>query len=171
MINHDRDDTELGWISDPSDEVVEQAFAALRQTSVPQVPPPEVIAATVEALRALDITQKTSRFQRKRQIMFRIAGLSSAAAVIVAALTATLWVFHQNGPVGFAQVVERVQKSKTVSFVIKQKLGQKPELETKMYIEGEQFRYEIPDILTLIVDANRRQGIELYSGVKVAKRM
>jgi outer membrane lipoprotein-sorting protein len=104
--------------------------------------------------------------------MFRIAGFSSAAAaVIVAALAATLWIFHQNGPRGFAQVVERVQKSKTVSFVIKQKLGQQPELETKMYIEGEQFRYEIPDILTLIVDANRRQGIELYPNVKVAKRM
>jgi outer membrane lipoprotein-sorting protein len=103
--------------------------------------------------------------------MFRIAGFSSAAAVIVAALTATLWIFHENGPRGFAQVVERVQKSKTVSFVIKQKLGQKPELETKMYIEGERFRYEIPDILTLIVDANRRQGIEFYPNVKVAKRM
>ncbi|HEV2948236.1 MAG TPA: hypothetical protein VGX70_12730 [Gemmataceae bacterium] len=104
--------------------------------------------------------------------MFRIAGFSSAAAaVIVAALAATLWIFHQNGPRGFAQVVDRVQKSKTVSFVIKQKLGKQPELEAKMYIEGEQFRYEIPDILTVIVDANRHQGIELYPSVKVAKQM
>jgi len=102
--------------------------------------------------------------------MFRIAGFSSVAAAVMFLHWPPLLDFHHNGPSGFAQVVERVQKSKTV-FFIKQKLGQKPELDEKRCISRRNNSATNPRHPDADCGCQSAPGIELYSGVKVAKRM
>ena len=59
--------------------------------------------------------------------MFRILRYSTgAAAALVAVVAGTIWLMDRNASVSFAQVVNNVQQAKSVSFVVKQKLGNQP---------------------------------------------
>ena len=102
--------------------------------------------------------------------MFRIARYgAAAAAVLLAVLAGALWLLDRSASTSFADVVENVKKAKSMSFVLRQKIGDQPEIEAKMFIQGNLMRYEIPDVTTMIVDPDSKKGVELDPHHKVAR--
>ncbi len=71
----------------------------------------------------------------------RPAKLAAAAAIIIAVLIG----IHQFGgsTPAFAEVIENVVSAKSVSFVMKQKLGIQPAFVCRMYIQGEKIRMDM----------------------------
>ena len=93
--------------------------------------------------------------------MFRIARFgAAAAAVMLAVLAGAFWLLDRSASMSFAKMVENVKKAKSVSFVVKQKIGDQPELESKMFIRGNFIRYETPSE-TGIIHLDQKKGREL----------
>ena len=65
---------------------LEQATIEMRATVVSHGPPEELIASTIEALELSNQPNEIRRIER-RKIMFRIAGISSIAAAVVASFS------------------------------------------------------------------------------------
>lgn len=110
--------------------------------------------------------------------MFRILRYSTgAAAALVTVVAGTIWLMDRNASIGLAQVVDNVQRAKSVSFVLKQKLGNQPELESRMFLQGEFFRYELNGpppmgtMLITIVNGNERKGLQLDVSRKIATKI
>jgi outer membrane lipoprotein-sorting protein len=156
----------------PEGDLLERATAALRDTGGPAGPPPGVAASTLQALRALDTPPDTIRLLERRKLMFRIARYSGAAAALVAAVVAaSLWLIDRTAQFTFAQVVDNVRRAKSVQFTLVQKVGNGPELKGEMFIQGDRFRYDIPDWVTWIVNGKERKGLELSPERKVARNL
>jgi len=110
--------------------------------------------------------------------MFRILRYSTGAvAALVAVVAGIVWIMDHNASISFAQVVNNVQKARSVSFVLKQKLGNQPEFESRMFIQGDFFRHELsgpPPIgimLITIVNGNERKGLHLDVSRKIATKI
>ena len=151
-------------------DVLDEATAALRDARIPDGPSPQLAASTVEAMltskTALDVIRRTQR----RIIMFRIVRYgAAAAAVLLALLAGALWLLDRTASMSFADMVENVKKAKSVSFVLKQKLGNQPELKSKMLIQGNLLRYEVAGAITMIVNVEEKKGLELDSYHKTAR--
>jgi hypothetical protein len=74
--------------SQPADDLLEQAVAALRSTPVPAGPSAELVAATTHALQQAGSESQRGRQPSRRKLMVRIARLGSiaAAATVLLAL-------------------------------------------------------------------------------------
>ena len=158
-------------MNQPERDVLEQATAALRDARFPDGPPPQLIASTIENLQTSNPAPDVIRRIQRRKFMFRFARYGAAAAVLLAVLAGAFWLLDRSASTSFADMVENVKKAKTVSFVMKQKFDDQPELQTKMYVKGNLMRYEISDTVTLIVDLDRTKGLELDPVHKVARSM
>jgi outer membrane lipoprotein-sorting protein len=160
----------IGHNQQPEPARLEQALEALRSTPVPEGPSPDLVASTLGALQPHVAPAGMARTHERRRLMFRIAGYSGVAATVLAlGGLAGFCVFCLTPALTFAEVVQNVKDAKTVSFTVKQKLGNQPELESKMGIRGDIIRYELADALIMIVDTSKRKGIELDLTRKVAK--
>jgi outer membrane lipoprotein-sorting protein len=163
----------------PELDVLDQAVAGLRNVHVPDGPTAQLRASTVEALHALTSPPDTIRLPTRRKLMFRIIRYGAvAAAVVLIALAGVLALIDRHASRGFAQVVDNVNKAKSVSFVVKQKIGDQPELESRVFIQGDMFRYEIfgpppleGALLIMIVDGSQRKGLQLDTHRKIATRL
>ncbi|HEV8059243.1 MAG TPA: hypothetical protein VGP68_05200, partial [Gemmataceae bacterium] len=151
----------------PVDDVLERALAALRATQGAEGPPARVMASTIEALHDLDQTPDIVRLPERRNRMFTVLRYSGAAAVLMIAVA--LWSLDRNAGLTFAQVIENVQKAKSVRFELHQKLGSQPEFETRMALQGDMARFEIPDLLVMTMDTKLNKGLELDLHRKVAR--
>jgi len=150
-------------------DVLDRATTALQDAQIPEGPPPRLVASTVEALQASDTPPVILRFQERHKRMFRILRYSgAAAAILLAVLAGAFWLLDRSAPFSFAQVVENVKKAKTVSFVVKQKFGDQPELEIKMSLQGSLLRYDLQGMLTILYDTNARTGLQLDVHRKIA---
>jgi hypothetical protein len=67
-------------------DLFEQAVAALRTTPIPAGPSAELVACTTQALRQADAAPEQGRQPSRRNLMFRIARLSSIAGAAVVLL-------------------------------------------------------------------------------------
>ena len=103
--------------------------------------------------------------------MIRIAGFSGmAAGIALAVLVLGSFLFiDPNRSYVFGDVIENVQKAKSVIFTNKQKIGNQPEFEFIWYIHGDKFRIEMPDVMAQIVDLKQKKGIQLNMVKKTAK--
>lgn len=95
--------------------------------------------------------------------MFRIARYSSAlaAGLLIAAFLAALALMDHTTQSAFAGVVETVKQASSVTFKNKQKIGTGPALEVKGYLQGTQFRWEIPGVLAIVASFSDRSIVEL----------
>jgi outer membrane lipoprotein-sorting protein len=160
-----------GHNQQPEPARLEQGIEALRSTPVPDGPSRDLMASTLAALESHVAPPSTIRTHERRQLMFRIARYSGIAAAVLtlAGLAGFLWLFDRTAALTFADVVQKVKNAKTVSFTVKQRLGNQPELESKMSIRDDIIRYELADVIIMIVDTSKRKGIELDLTRKVAK--
>jgi outer membrane lipoprotein-sorting protein len=153
-------------------DLLGQAIEALRRAPVPDRLPPGLSASTIRALQEATKPPVIVRLSERRHFMFRMVRYATAAAAMVlVALAGVLALLHSTHSLTFAQVVENVKKAKTVTFVVKQKLGSQPELECKMAMEGDMIRIELSNLLITIVNTNQRKGLELDVGRKVASKI
>jgi outer membrane lipoprotein-sorting protein len=158
--------------------ILDRATQAMRAVPTPAGPPADVVARALEALNAASISPDIVRLRERRKLMFRILRYSTGAvAGLLAIVAGTIWLMDRNASVSFAQVVDNVQKAKSVSFVLKQKLGGQPELESRMFIQGDFFRYELDGpppmgtMLIMIVNGNERKGLQLDVARKIATKI
>lgn len=150
-------------------DALEKALAALRSAASSDLPPASVTASTIELLQKLDQDPGVVRIPERRRRMFTALRYGSLAAVLTIAIS--LWTIDRNAGVTFAQVIENVQKAKSVRFELKQKLGSQPELNSRMSLEGDKVRYEIQDAVIFVMDTRQKKGLELYVPVKVAREL
>jgi hypothetical protein len=156
--------------NDKANDVLDRALTALREAPIGS-PSPELLDSAIEALQARSRGSQTRPFRAPSSVQSRLIRFGVAAAVLLAALAGGLWLIDRSASISFAQVVEKVSKAKSVSFVLRQKLGHQPELDSRMFIRGDILRYEIADMLVLIIDAAQRTGLELDVPRKIAKHL
>ena len=149
-------------------DVLDLATIALRDTSIPDGPPSQLTASTVEALQSARFPPDVVRLHERKQKMFRLFRYSSAAAAValVAILGSWLFLMDRTASLAFADVVENVKNAKSVTFVIKTPTvirgTKKGILQQKVYIQGDAYRMEIPSARWLPGGAGRaapRDGI------------
>ncbi len=156
----------------PGIDVVECAAELLRNVRIPAGPPPQLMASTVEALQTADRSPDAVRPRDKRISMIRIARYSgTAVAAMLAIVAGAMWIVGHNASVTWAQVVDNVNKARTVSFVVKQKSSSQPEIEARLSLRGSVLRYEIADAMVMIMDTDSRKGLELDVGRKIARKV
>ena len=141
-------------------DILDRATAALRDTPIPAGPPPQLAASTT--LKLENLATSPNRLPRRNRVVtiVRYCRLLPPPSCLVVVAVA-FWLIDRNATFTFAQVVDNVTKAKSVSFVVHQKIGKQPELETRMFIRGDVVRYEIADFATIIMDWNKRKGLEL----------
>ena len=172
-------------------DVLDLATIALRDTSIPDGPPSQLTASTVEALQSASISPDVVRLHERKQKMFHLFRYSSAAAAValVAVLAGWLILIDRTAPLAFADVVENVKNAKSVSFVIKIPTviqgTKKGVLQQKFYIQGDAYRMEIPSaqdgfqvapdappLMTVFVaDWKRKNAMQFDYTTKTAKKI
>jgi outer membrane lipoprotein-sorting protein len=132
----------------PTRDILDQAAEALRNTAVPAGPPKDLVRETLARLRSEEHTGEANRLRERRRIMFRIArygGLAAAAAALIVVL-GSLWLMNQTAAPAFADVVAKVQKAKSVTFRMTQKLmPHSRSIPAKWYLQGDSMRMELLD--------------------------
>ena len=81
--------------------------------------------------------------------MFRILRYSSlaTAALVLVALVVSFFLIDHHAGLAFADMVQKVQEAKSVTFRCKQKLTpQSPTLEQRWYMQGDGVRLEMPGV-------------------------
>jgi outer membrane lipoprotein-sorting protein len=166
---------------------LERAIAALRDAPVPDGPPPELVASTVEALQP-PTPPHVAGVSQRRKLMFQFARYSGIAAALtfVAALGGWLVLMDRTASVAFADVVKNVAEAKSVTFVIKIPTviqgTTRGVLQQKFYIQGDGYRMEIPSaqeggqapadappvVMAMIADWKQKKAIMLDYTTKTA---
>jgi len=178
----DRDDRRPG-------DVLDRATEALRDAPVPDGPPPQLGASTVEALKSSKTPPDVVRREQRRKLMSRIAryGAAVAAAALLVVLVGYFWFTDRGAGFAFADVIENVRKAESVSFVLKQKLGGQPVITARMYIQGQGFRMDMvgvegvnqeaaeklkkfPALVSFIADVTKKEQLQLDHVRKTATR-
>lgn len=103
-------------------EIVEAAFAALRETSIPDGPSPEVFSAILEAGSISETDLLPITRHRRRITMKRTAKIAVVAAVLVGVWISFSYVNTDRSPsAAFAEVCEQIRQARTVSWTQVQK--------------------------------------------------
>ncbi len=131
---------------EPLPDIVDQAAEALRNTAIPAGPPDDLVQETLARVGTEERTWEANRLRERRRIMFRIArygGLAAAAVAGIVAL-ASLWLIDRSAAPAFADVITKVQKAKSVTFHVTQKLTpQSPTVHSKWYLQDDDIRIEL----------------------------
>lgn len=152
----------------PTRDILDQAAEALRNTTVPTGPPEDLVRETLARLRSEERTWEANRLRERRRIMFRFArygGLAAAAAAVL--VFCSLWLVDRSAAPAFADVVANVQKAKSVTFRLTQKLTpQSPTIPAKWYLQGDNIRIELLDpqgkvFEAFVADYRNKKGMRL----------
>jgi hypothetical protein len=127
----------------PATDVAERAATALRDARIPPGPPPGLAASTAEALLALDTTPEFIRRNERRHLMFSIARYSGVAAAGCLLVVGWLVLGGPGASRSFADVIEKVRKSESVVFLLKQKAGSGPADTHQVYVMGDHMRIQL----------------------------
>jgi outer membrane lipoprotein-sorting protein len=153
-----------------NDDLLDRVIEAFRNEPVPEGPPSDLAAETVELLSSAGPRWTTNPPQQRRARMLRIArntGLG-AAAVILVTLLGWLVAINTTSSIAFGDVIENVKKAKSVTLVNKQKIGNQPELQFQWSLQGDSIRMEIPEQMTMIGNLKQKKALQLNHVAKVA---
>lgn len=151
-------------------EPLELATSRLRGLSCPPGPPDRLMTSTVDALNAAAQLPPPEIQPATRQPVVRRVMRFVAAAALIAMTASVFFLFDRNATVAWAQMVENVKKARSVSFILKQKSGERPELSSRMILRDSVLRLELADVMVLILDVDSRQEIELDTVRKIARK-
>jgi outer membrane lipoprotein-sorting protein len=154
------------------EDIFARAVNALRSAPVPDGPSPQIVSATLKNLTTSNITPDDIRTISRRKFMLRLyryGGIATAVSVIIF-VAGWFLLLDRFANRGFAQVLENVKKAQSVSFIINQKFGNQPEIEQKVYIDGDKFRLETAWSSTQIADFANKKAVGLNPHNKQALR-
>jgi hypothetical protein len=153
----------------PNKDRLEWAIEALKQNRIPDGPPAELVASTIDAVTSS--VSSTNQTQMRRKWLMRIAGLSGMAAAIalVVLFVGSFFLVDRSATYGFADVIENVKKAKSVILMSKTKIGNQPEFEFTWYIQDDHLRMEVPGAFAMIADLKAKKGIQLDLTRKTVK--
>lgn len=98
-------------------EIVEAAFAALRETSIPEGPSPEVSSAILEAESISESDLQPITLHKRRITMKRTVRIAVVVAVLVGVWIGFSYVSTDRSPsTAFAEVLERIRQARTVTW-------------------------------------------------------
>lgn len=166
----------------PARDILVQAAEALRNTAVPAGPTEDLVRETLAKLRSEELTGEANRLRERRRIMFRIVrygGLAATAAAVVVVLS-SLWLMDWSATPAFADVVAKVQKAKSVTFRMTQKLTpQSPTIQQKWYLQDDGIRLEllVPPgyqdqghvFMAIVANSRNKKAMELDFVKKIAR--
>ncbi|WP_020473938.1 hypothetical protein [Zavarzinella formosa] len=170
------------------EESLARAVIALRDLSIPDGPPAQLTASTVEALQSAMTRPGIHRPTERKQKMFRLFRYSGTAAAVVLIATLAGWLFVTDHSTAFAfgDVVENVKKAETVTFVIKStpKVRFPKVMRQKIYIQGDSYRQEIPSgqegdetpagtpplLMTVVSDVKKKEALIIDYTAKTAAK-
>ncbi|HTU91506.1 MAG TPA: trypsin-like peptidase domain-containing protein [Gemmataceae bacterium] len=170
---------------EPRRDILDRAAEALRNTAVPDGPPEDLVQETLARLRSEEHTWEANRLRERRRIMVRIAryGSLAATAAAVVVVLSSLWLMDRSAAPAFADVVAKVQKAKSVTFRMTQKLTPlSPTIHQKWYLQGDNIRLELlgpqgksqdqaPVFEAFVVDYRNKKGMRLNFMEKTARPM
>lgn len=154
-----------------TNDLLDRASEALRQSPIPAGPSRELVASTIERLQ-MEIPSTDPpdlvRLAQRRNLMIRIAGLSTvlAASVLVALFVGSFFI---NARTSFAEMLAEVKKAESVTLTNRQKIGNAPTFEFKWYMQGQKFRMEMPGVFAYIWDMDEPTYLNLDLVRKIAK--
>lgn len=101
----------------PEDEIVDRFFDFLRNLSVPDEPPPEIVEATISALsRSRDCAHSKAAIKRIKWTNRKpTLAFAAALALIVVGLTTWLLPDDSHSGIAFGQVLQHIQSAKTMT--------------------------------------------------------
>ena len=160
--------------SRPANDRLERATQALRHAHTDDAPPESLLASTIQTLQELSTnTRAPARESERKRTMSRVTrfGGATVAALILGLLVFVLFA-DRGASYTFADVLDKVERSRSVRFVCKQEAAGQPGPETKMWLQGDFMRYESADgTIVIIIDTSQRKGLELHPDRKVAKKL
>lgn len=102
--------------------------------------------------------------------LYRYGGIATAVSVTIM-IAGWFLLADRFASRGFAQALENVKKAQSVRFVISQKFGNQPELEKKVYIDGDKFRLEMEIAKAVqIADFDQKKAVAISTDKKRAFR-
>ncbi|GAB4144475.1 MAG: hypothetical protein Tsb009_16150 [Planctomycetaceae bacterium] len=162
-------------------DLLDEATLQLRDVSVPDGPPPNLIASTVEAIRRSTQTSERPSVeiirQERKARMLRIARYSSVTTAAAVLVTFLAWLtFQEHQPnVAFGDVVQKVKEAKSVQVILRYKIhgpnqfsNEKIEIKNIWKIQGHHFRMEIPGQNLTVVDLKKKKLLTLHIPMKLA---
>lgn len=167
MVNHPTG----GADSATPDDILQQAVASLQGEDVPTGPPPELIAATLQALDRIEQGPRSRIVGIRRNTLMKLFG--TAAGLLLVATTASLLILVVKTPASaFAQAVQQVRESPSLSYLeVLTVKGQDEAITTQVYVAADgRKRTEVrgPGGVTTISDAAGKTCLTLFADTKVA---
>jgi hypothetical protein len=147
----------------PPIDRLDLATDALRTTSIPAGPAPDLMAATIAALQAQSQLQTTDivRFQERRKLMFRIARYSGVTSAMILLLCVLGWFLtDHSSAMAFADVLRKIQNADSVTLQQRQKIGQQPEITVKVLMQGAAVRLEFAETQVAVYDLSKKRGVD-----------
>lgn len=156
---------------EPSDDLLDRAFEALRAAPVPDGPPRHVVSSTVEAIHSSKTEPEKTRLADRRKIMFRIARFSGATAAALLLCFVAVWVLviDRGANVAFADVIDSLKNVKSATCVNRQKIGRQGEMTFKLYLLPDRIRMENRDVTIVVVDYQQQKALQLVPSLKTAQ--
>lgn len=138
-----------------SDDAVERVKARARQLAMPSTKTPQPI-----------------RVDPRRWVSRSVVGsVVTIAAVLVLVFGLTTWLDRSYGQ-AFAQVIEKVKAANSVQFTMTTRFGKQPEMDSRMFLEGNRLRIEhFRGTLIQVGDFDQKRAMFLDTQRKLAQQI
>ena len=150
---------------------LDEATELLRDAHTPAGPPMSLVDSTIAAIQSQKPEPAIVRLPERRKLMFQVFRLSGIAAAVLIAIGAALVVLSDRGSgTTFADVIENVEKAKSVSFTITSEMPAGRPMEQMLYLQPGGMRMEVPGAVVLIADLQANKAVSWNHGRKDAHR-
>jgi outer membrane lipoprotein-sorting protein len=156
-----------------TDDRLERATGAIRDTLVPDGPLPHIIRSTIEAIEVSASLSRPAPPRERRLFEFRVVRYAGIAAVLMVLVFSGVWFFSvdRSAAALYAAAQENVKLANVVSYSHRGKVNGNPLASYTEYISGDRMliRYESPyKGSTDFVDFKQRKGLILNPERKLA---
>ena len=157
-------------VTENGDQIVDRAVRAVRESSVPEGPPAEVLETVLAASSSANAGLAKGRFK-----MNRLAKIAAAILIVVGIGSGIVWLTYGHGSttIAWADVQQRIRNARNCTYIMVSQVEDMPEMKTKMMLmEPGLMRQEIiePHKGVSIMDLQNGRGISLIESQKKAIR-
>ncbi len=132
----------------------------------------QLSASHAERVQATGVARKSAPRSRRQLRLRPLARYGVVGVAVVIGLLAIVFLVDRGAAFSFADVLDKVERSRSVRFVCKLESAGRPGPETKMWLQGDFMRYEFAEgAIVHVFDTSRLKGLELHPFRKVAKEV